>query len=121
MSTLVVTLHRGDPLPDADLPVVGPEAVESLMMEAGIEDPEDSRVNCLLEGLRVSEDLEDATVAVISGVGEAVSADRAVARQVDQLVEEYDPDSAVVVVDSAEDERLIPIVESRPRRGPAGP
>ncbi|MEF8826768.1 MAG: DUF373 family protein, partial [Halapricum sp.] len=31
----------------------------------------------------------------------------------DQLIEEYDPESAIVVVDSAEDERLVPIVESR--------
>ena len=113
MSILVVTLHRGEALPETDLPVVGRDAVESLVMGAGVDDPEDSRVNCLLEGLRVAEDIEDATVAVISGVGEAVSADRAVARQVDQLVEEHEPESAVVVVDSAEDERLIPIVESR--------
>jgi putative membrane protein len=52
-------------------------------------------------------------VAVISGSGEAVSADREVARQTDQLVADHDPDSAVVVVDSAEDERLVPIIESR--------
>lgn len=113
MSTLVLTLHRGASLPERELPVVGRDAVESLVMAAGVDDPEDSRVNCLLEGLRVAEDIDDATVGVISGVGEAVSADRAVAQQVDQLVAEHDPDSAVVVVDSAEDERLVPIVESR--------
>ncbi|WP_340099843.1 DUF373 family protein [Salinibaculum salinum] len=113
MSTLVVCLHRGTPLPGADPPVVGRSAVESLVTAVGVEDPEDSRVNCLLEGLRVADDLSDATVAVISGTGEAVSADRQVARQIDDLVAELDPDSAVVVVDSAEDERLVPIIESR--------
>ncbi|MEF8784467.1 MAG: DUF373 family protein, partial [Haloarculaceae archaeon] len=113
MSTLVVCLHRGAPLPGADPPVVGRSAVESLVTAVGVEDPEDSRVNCLLEGLRVADDISDATVAVISGTGEAVSADRQVARQIDDLVAELDPDSAVVVVDSAEDERLVPIIESR--------
>ena len=44
-----------------------------------------------------------------------MSADRAVAAQLDDLIADYDPDSAVVVTDSAEDERLIPIVESRIR------
>jgi putative membrane protein len=82
-----------------------------------VADPEDSRVNCVLEALRVTRDLhdedEDAVVAVISASGDSVSADRAVARQIDDLVAEYDPESAVVVVDSAEDERLVPIVESR--------
>ncbi len=112
MSTLVVCLHRGADL-DTDLPVVGREAVESLVTTLGVDDPEDSRVNCLLEGLRVAGDIEGAVVAVISSGGESVAADREVARQVESLVAEHDPDSAVVVVDSAEDERLVPIVESR--------
>ncbi|MCU4717902.1 DUF373 family protein [Halapricum hydrolyticum] len=118
MTTLVVCIDRGGAVTgDADAPVVGWEAVESLVTDFGVEDPEDSQVNCLLESLRVARDLEDSgdesIVAVLSGVGDPVSIDRAVARQTDQLVGEYDPDSAVVVVDSAEDERLVPIVESR--------
>jgi putative membrane protein len=113
VSTLVACLYRGTPL-DADVPVVGEEDVERLVTSVGIEDPEDSRVNCLLEGLRVARDLDDETVvAVLSGAGESVSSDREIARQADQLVAEYDLDSAVVVVDSAEDERLVPIIESR--------
>jgi putative membrane protein len=112
VSTLVVCLHRDADL-DTDLPVVGREAVESLVTTLGVDDPEDSRVNCLLEGLRVAGDIEGAVVAVISSGGESVAADREVARQVESLVAEHDPDSAVVVVDSTEDERLVPIVESR--------
>ena len=113
MSTLVVCLHRGEPLPGVDPPVVGREAVESLVTAVGVDDPEDSRVNCLLEAIRVAGDIDDAVVGVISGAADSVSADREVARQVDSLVAEYDPDSAVIVVDSAEDERLVPIIESR--------
>ena len=118
MTTLVVSIDRGaDVAGDADAPVVGWEAVESLVTDFGVEDPEDSHVNCLLESLRVARDLEDAgddtVVAMLSGVGDPVSIDRAVARQTDQIVEKYDLDSAVVVVDSAEDERLVPIIESR--------
>jgi putative membrane protein len=113
VSTLVACLYRGPPL-DADVPVVGEEAVERLVTSVGIDDPEDSRVNCLLEGLRVARDLDDETVvAVLSGAGDSVSSDREIARQADQVVAEYDLDSAVVVVDSAEDERLVPIIESR--------
>jgi len=116
VTTLVVCIDRSSGL-QIEPPVVGWEAVQSLVSELGVDDPEDSRVNCVLEALRVTRDLsdenEDAVVAVISASGDSVSADRAVARQVDDLVAEYDPDSAVVVVDSAEDERLVPIVESR--------
>ncbi|PSQ45123.1 hypothetical protein BRD15_12530 [Halobacteriales archaeon SW_6_65_15] len=101
-----------------ETPVAGWEAVRSLVTEIGLADPEDASVNCLLETLRVARDLraddEDATVAVISGAAETmVGRDRAVADQMDGLIAEYDPDSAVVVIDSAQDERLVPIIESR--------
>ncbi|PSQ17495.1 hypothetical protein BRD00_07260 [Halobacteriales archaeon QS_8_69_26] len=124
MTTLVLCVDRSDDIghkTGLSTPVVGWEAVRSLVTDVGLADPEDSSVNCLLESLRITRELrdenEDAEVAVISGGGEdsVISADRAVARQVDALVQEYDPDSAVVVIDSAEDERLVPIVESRVR------
>ncbi|WP_018258167.1 DUF373 family protein [Halomicrobium katesii] len=120
MTTLVVCIDRGGTFPpDTSLPVAGYDAVEALVTEVGLTDPEDSRVNTMLEGLRVTNDLEadgdDAIVTVVGDRGDGVSADRSVARQVDELVEVHDPDSAVVVVDSAEDERLVPIIESRLR------
>jgi putative membrane protein len=113
VSTLVVCLYRGPALSASEPPFVGREAVERLVTSAGIEDPEDSRVNCLLEGLRVARDIEDGTVAVMTTTSDSVGGDREIARQIDRLVGEYSPDSAVVVVDSAEDERLVPLVESR--------
>lgn len=113
MSTLVVCLYRGAPLSEAEPPIVGREAVERLVTTAGVEDPEDSRVNCLLEGLRVARDLDDGIVAVLSTRSDSVAGDREIAAQIEELVARHNPDSAVVVVDSAEDERLVPLVESR--------
>ncbi|WP_135366280.1 DUF373 family protein [Halosimplex halophilum] len=118
MTTLVVCIDRaGDLVAGTDPPVVGRDAVESLVVDVGVEDPEDSQVNCLLEALRVSRDLsdggEETLVAVLAGTDDTVGADRAIARQVERLIDDHGPDSAVVVVDSAEDERLVPIVESR--------
>jgi putative membrane protein len=117
VSTLVVCIDRSGLVSDG--PLVGSDAILELVTTAGVEDPEDSRVNCLLETLRVARDLESegerTVVAVVSGSGDAVSIDRAVARQTDQLVNRHSPDSAVAVVDSAEDERLVPILESRVR------
>ncbi|MFB6110655.1 MAG: DUF373 family protein, partial [Halodesulfurarchaeum sp.] len=73
-----------------------------------------------LESLRIARDLEaegeEAVVAVVSGSTEnVVSADQAIAEQIDQLIEAHGPDSAIVVLDSTEDERLLPIIESRIR------
>ncbi|WP_135820344.1 DUF373 family protein [Halostella litorea] len=123
MTTLVVCVDRTDDIgrkAGLRTPVSGWEAVHSLVTDVGLADPEDSSVNSLLEALRVTRDLrdddQDAVVAVVSGGTEnVVGADRSVARQLDALIEEHDPDSAVVVIDSAQDERLVPIVESRLR------
>lgn len=121
MSTLVVCVDRDDDIgakTGLQTPVSGWEAVRSLVTEVGLADPEDSSVNCLLEALRVARDLrdgdEEVSIAVISGAAETmVGRDRTVAAQTDELIAEYEPDSAIVVIDSAQDERLVPIIESR--------
>ncbi len=121
MRTLVVCIDRTGVIPretGLSTPIWGWEPVQSLVTELGVTDPEDSMVNTVLEGLKVTRELhdenEDAVVAVVSGDTKGVvSADQAIARQIDSLIEEHDPDSAIVVIDSTEDERLLPIVESR--------
>ncbi len=121
MTTLVVCLDRTGDIgrkADIDMPVAGWSRVRSLVTDIGLSDPEDSNVNAILEGLRITRSIREegdaATVAVVSGGADsAVSADRAVARQLDMLTDRYNPTSAVVVLDSAEDEQSVPLVESR--------
>jgi putative membrane protein len=121
VATLVVCVDRADDIgrkTGLETPVVGWEAIRSLVTDVGLADPEDSSVNSLLEALRVARDLRDAdeesVVAVVSGESESVvGADRAVALQIDELIAAHDLDRAIVVIDSAEDERLVPVIESR--------
>ena len=121
MTTLVICVDRSGAIGRATnvpMPVAGWEAVRSLVIDAGLADPEDASVNCLLEALRIARDLrddrEESVVAVVSAESDTpVGADRSIASQLDDLVDRYDPSAAVIVVDSAEDERVLPIVESR--------
>ena len=121
MTTLVLCLDRNGEISrgtGAEFPVTGWEAVRSLVVDLGLADPESSSVNTVLESLRVTRKLQadgdDAAVAVISGgTDSVVSADRSVAQQLDAVITACEPDAAVLIVDSAEDERLVPIVESR--------
>jgi putative membrane protein len=121
VTTLVLCVDREGRVVSTgrDPPIVGEDLIEALLTDVGIADPEDASVNCLLEGLRVARDLraegDEAVVAAVSSAGQSVDADRDIARQVDALVAEHAPDAAVVVVDSAEDEQIVPIVESRVR------
>lgn len=118
MTTLVLCVDRNGDF-DHETPVVGEKAIVDLITSVGVADPEDSRVNCLLETLRVSRSLRDectdAVAVVVSGTGDSVDVDREIARQIDALVDEHDPRSAVVVVDSVADEQAVPIIESRLR------
>jgi len=121
VTTLVLCVDRSGDVGRATtvrMPVVGWEAVRSLVTEVGLADPEDASVNCILETLGAARELRDgreqAVVAVVSGGGDStIGADRSIAQQLDDLVARYDPSGAVVVVDSATDERVVPIVESR--------
>jgi putative membrane protein len=121
VTTLVICVDRSGAIRRATnvpMPVAGWEAVRSLVTDAGLADPEDASVNCLLEALRIARDLrddrEESVVAVVSAESDTpVGADRSIAAQLDDLVDRYDPSAAVIVVDSADDERVLPIVESR--------
>ncbi|MGZ0748245.1 DUF373 family protein [Haloparvum sp. AD34] len=121
MTTLVLCVDRSGDIgrkTNVPMPVAGWEAVRSLVTDVGLADPEDASVNCILEALSVARNLrderEEAVVAVVSGSSEnRVGGDQSIASQLDELVERYDPSSAILVVDSAEDERVVPIVESR--------
>lgn len=121
MTTLVLCVDRTNEvgrLADTESPVIGVDDIKSLVIDLGVADPEVSAVNALLATLRVTNDLEDdgveAMPIVVSGSHESmVSADRSIADQLDTLADEFDPESAVLVLDSAQDERVIPIVESR--------
>lgn len=121
MSTLVVCIDRGETVADiaGELPVVGEQAVRSLVTDVGLADPESSRVNCLLEGLRLAGELRDSgaepVVAVVSGVDDSVDADRDLARQIERLLADRSIESAVVVTDSTAEERVVHVVESRVR------
>ena len=121
VTTLVLCVDRANDIgrkSGITTPVVGWEAVRSLVTDVGLADPEDAVVNSILESLRVARDLQDegeeTVVAVVSGAGESsVGRDRALSSGIDTVIEGRDIDGVIVVVDSAADERAVPIVESR--------
>jgi len=86
--------------------------------DVGLTDPEATTVNCLLEALRVTRDLNasgtDAMVAVVSAAPTGTTApDRAVADQLDELAAGYDLTATVVVTGTTDNAQLLPVIESR--------
>ena len=72
-----------------ETPVVGRDAVERAAVALATEDPEDSDVNVLFEGLHIADRVDDEAVevAAVTGVeGSEVAANRAVGEELDTVL-----------------------------------
>lgn len=115
---MIICVDRDDDLgkkTGIETPIVGREKVEKAANSFALADPEDSDVNALFEGMRLyDEEEEDAELVVLTGnSGTHSNQDRAIAQQLETVLESITADSAIVVTDGAEDESVMPIIESR--------
>jgi putative membrane protein len=124
--TLVLTVDRDNDLGIKTAirgPVVGRKPVLTAALRLGIADPEESDTNAILGALHQHDNLaesngegDEVEVAILTGdekVG--VRSDRAIAAQLEEVVTEFQPDLAILVTDGAEDESVLPIIQSQVR------
>ncbi len=119
--TLVLVVDRDDDFGvkgKVNTPVRGVQNCLDAATAFGIADPEDSDLNALYAAvsvcLEIQEDGHEADVALICGdekVGHR--SDLALVSQLEEVLEEIEPDSVVLVGDGAEDEYIYPIISSR--------
>jgi len=118
---VVLVIDRDDDLGQKagiSSPVIGRDNVVSAAVRLGTADPEDSDVNAMFAAIKIYDDLkekgDDAEVVVVCGdksVG--VASDSKIAEQLDRVVLNLKPSSAIVVTDGSEDEFVLPIISSR--------
>ena len=124
--TLVLTVDR-----DNDLgvkagirgPVIGRKDTLRAAMKLGIADPEESDTNAILGALNHHDKLvenaqgdDEIQIALLTGdVRVGPRSDRAIAMQLDEVIQEFQPDSAILITDGADDEASLPIITSRVR------
>lgn len=99
-------------------PVVGRDACLDAAARLGAADPEDSDVNTIYGGIKVYDQLRaegmDVEIVCIAGHHElGLKSDRAIAQQLDDILLKYPVEKAVLVSDGAEDESVMPILQSR--------
>jgi len=124
--TLVITVDRDNDLGQKTAirgPVVGRKQVLTAALKLGIADPEESDTNAILGALHQHDNLDETNgendeveVTILTGdekVG--VRSDRAIAAQLEEVVTEFQPDQAILVTDGAEDESVLPIIQSQVR------
>ena len=99
-------------------PVVGRQANIDAALKLGMADPEDSDVNTIFGGIKVLDELtlSGKTVEIASLAGDlkvGLISDSKLAAQLEMLLERLHPDGVIVVSDGAEDEAILPIIQSR--------
>ncbi len=119
--TLVLCVDRDDDLgfkARIDSPIVGRDACLHAATALGLSDPEDSDVNAIFETIKLYDELagrgEEVAVAVICGDHmNLLEGDRRVASSLDAILVETGSNSCILVTDGAEDEHVLPIIQSR--------
>jgi putative membrane protein len=119
--TLVLSVDRDDDIgykADIESPVVGRAACVKAATTLALADPEDSDLNAIFMAVKIYDDLiergEEAAVAVVAGNHmHMIEGDRRIAKSLEQVIAETQVTSCILVSDGAEDEFVIPIIQSR--------
>ncbi|WRQ72912.1 MAG: DUF373 family protein [Methanosarcinales archaeon Met12] len=118
---LIICIDRDDDLgykAGIKSPVIGRGGNLDAAMQLALSDPEDSDINTIFGGIQIYDELksqgQDVEIVMICGsqnVG--IQSDLIIAEQLDAILERINAKKAIVVSDGAEDESVLPIIESR--------
>ncbi|HIH40734.1 MAG TPA: DUF373 family protein [Halobacteria archaeon] len=121
MSVAILCVDRDDDIgikTGIKTPVIGREDNLILAERLGLADPEESDLNALYGAIKIYDDLvadgKDVILVTIAGdqnVG--YRSDEKIKNQVDRIIQKYNIESVILVSDGAEDEFILPIIESR--------
>jgi len=118
---LVICVDRDDDLgskANIQGPVIGRTDNINAAIKLGLADPEDSDANTIFEGVRIYDEFKsqgkDVEIASISGNPDiGLKSDQNLSDQLDSVLVKVGAANAILVTDGAEDEYVLPIVESR--------
>ena len=119
--TLVLSVDRDDDIgwkAKIDSPVIGRAATIKAANTLALADPEDSDVNAIFMAVKIYDELtakgEDTAIAVIAGNHlHMIEGDRRIAASLEQVVQETQATNCILVSDGAEDEYVVPIIQSK--------
>lgn len=121
MDMLIICIDKDDDIGvkgGVKSPVIGRAACLDAASRLGMADPEDSDTNTIFGGIQVYDQLKaeghNVELVCIAGHRElGIKSDRAIAAQLDDILLKYPTEKAILVSDGAEDESVLPILQSR--------
>lgn len=120
-TTLILCVDRDDDLgykAGLTSPVIGREACLHAANALALADPEDSDVNAVFQAVRTYDELkerrEDVEVALLTGNHmHMLEGDRKIGADLDSVIARTGARTCILISDGAEDEYILPIVQSR--------
>ena len=121
--TLILCVDRDDDIGykgNISSPVIGREDCLRAANTLGLVDPEDSDVNAIFQAVKTYDEQrekgDDIAVAVISGDHlQRIEGDRKLAQELEDIVRDLEISNCILVTDGAEDEFILPIIQSKIR------
>ena len=120
-NVLVLCIDRDDDLgrkAGVQGPIVGKQKNLNSAAKLALADPEDSDVNSIFGAVKVFEEVKEQfkNVEVVTLTGhskEGFKSDKIIMEQLDSVLENFPADAFVLVTDGAEDDQIIPLLQSR--------
>ncbi len=99
-------------------PIIGRADNIDAALKLAMADPEDSDTNTIFGGIKVLDEIvasgKVAEIASLAGdLKVGLTSDSKLAAQLEELIARFHPDGVIVVSDGAEDEAILPIIQSR--------
>jgi len=119
--TLVLSVDRDDDIgwkAHIESPAIGRAACLKAANTLALADPEDSDINAIFSAIKIYDELtengEETAIAVVAGNHlHMIEGDRRIAASLEQVIKETQATNCILVTDGAEDEYVIPIIQSR--------
>jgi putative membrane protein len=119
--TLVLSVDRDDDIgwkAKIESPAIGRAACLEAANTLALADPEDSDINAIFSAVKIYDELtakgEATEIAVIAGNHlHMIDGDRRIATSLEQVVRETGATNCILVTDGAEDEYVIPVIQSQ--------
>jgi putative membrane protein len=119
MKILILCIDRDNDLgrkTSIPSPVIGRKKNLEAAEQLALVDPEESDVNCMFSAISTYDKLKEKDAEIVTICGDidiGPHSDQILSDQLDKIIAHYKPESAIIVTDGAEDEYIVPIVESR--------
>lgn len=99
-------------------PVIGEKDNLRAAEKLGLVDPEDSDVNTIYKAIKIKRELEkdgkNCEIVTLTGdTRRGIKADSKISDQLNDVIEKFNPYGVVFVSDGADDEQVLPIIQSR--------